>query len=183
MTLRPMANLAVSFRDPIAILRMSESGARLNDPTALVQAAARFSTLARSTCPQATGVVIDDFLQQYLGKNSTAGCVNITAASCPATQPHKYGGGGMDGWYCCPTAPSKGGEDCGQPACKTTSDTDCACCLLPGSTLGCQGATQCSSSPHINKTDKPCPTQPMITLDGMGDNNIFTSPICERCHL
>ena len=30
----------------------------------MVQAAARFSQLARSTCPQATGVVIDDFLLQ-----------------------------------------------------------------------------------------------------------------------
>jgi len=38
----------------------------------MVQAAARFSQLARSTCPQATGVVIDDFLQQCECSNDRA---------------------------------------------------------------------------------------------------------------
>ena len=91
--------------------------------------------------------------------------MNISGATCPATQLHKYGDS-MEGTYCCPTAPTANGKRCGQPACKKASDTDCACCLLPGSTLGCLGAEHCSSSP-LNKTDKACPTKPMITLDDL----------------
>ena len=127
----------------------------------VVQAAARFSLLAHSTCPQATGVVIDDFLQQYIGKNDTSGCVN---ASCPTTQPHKYGSA-SSGNYCCPHAPVNGGGDCGRPACHKQGDTDCACCLLPGSSGACQGALRCAGAPSTGKV--PCHTKPQITLHDM----------------
>lgn len=53
--------------------------------TGMVQAAARFSKMALSTCPQATGIVIDDFLQQYIGSGESpppppayANCLNAT---------------------------------------------------------------------------------------------------------
>ena len=126
----------------------------------MVQAAARFSQLARSTCPQATGVVIDDFLQQYIGRNDTSGCVN---ASCPASQPFRYGDSSA-GVYCCPHKNS--GGDCDRPACKAgPSHTDCACCLVAGSSEGCQGATRCAGHPQ---GDKPaCPLRPQITLADM----------------
>eukprot|EP01050_Picozoa_sp_SAG11_P024029 SAG11_NODE_5004_length_1694_cov_3.457053_3_plen_85_part_00 len=78
----------------------------------MVQAAARFSFMTRTIgCPQATGVVIDDFLQQYIGNNDTSQCVNLT---CPAGQSHIYGNP-ESGWYCCPAAPS-GGGDCILPS-------------------------------------------------------------------
>ena len=143
----------------------------------MVQAAARFSEIARTTCPQATGIVVDDFLQQYVGRNpppappAHTGCANATwctrhtacvNASCPATQPHKYGSL-ASGSYCCPQQPN--GADCARPACKHEGDTNCACCLVPGSSKGCQGALKCSDSPFVRIT--PCQNRPQITLADM----------------
>jgi hypothetical protein len=125
----------------------------------MVQAAARFSAMSR-ICPQATGIVIDDFLQQYIGKNTSGGCINAT---CPASQGHIYGGRHA-GYYCCPARPD--GGDCSAPACrKGASQKDCACCIFPGDTEGCQGASKCQGSPP--NTSTICPTVPMITLQDM----------------
>lgn len=146
--------------------------------TGMVQAAARFSQIARTTCPQATGIVVDDFLQQYIGRNpppplpAHKECLNATwcaahaatcaKASCPATQPHKYGGL-ASGSYCCPQQPN--GADCARPACEHEGDTNCACCLVPGSSEGCQGALKCSDAPPVQMI--PCKTASKITLADM----------------
>jgi hypothetical protein len=61
---------------------VKKNGTHFQGNVGMVQAAARFSLMARS-CPQATGVVIDDFLQQYVGNNKSSSCVNLT---CPAVR-------------------------------------------------------------------------------------------------
>lgn len=136
----------------------------------MIQAAARLSHMSRTVCPQASGVWIDDFLQQYVGKNETGHCIN---ASCPASQPNAYGDQ-ASGTYCCPREIPPGSEDCGTrkekiSACRSgpPNATDCACCLVPGTALGCQGAGICSSAPPAGT--KVCDKNPMITLQDMID--------------
>eukprot|EP01046_Picozoa_sp_COSAG06_P039496 COSAG06_NODE_4677_length_4043_cov_3.965264_2_plen_439_part_00 len=68
---------------------LAKAGTGYHGNVGMVQAAARFSLMTRTVgCPQATGVVIDDFLQQYIGNNDTSHCVNLT---CPVGQSHIYG--------------------------------------------------------------------------------------------
>ena len=99
----------------------------------LVQGAHRFSEMAKSgACPQLRGVVIDDFLGNYVGgpRNSTAWC-----ARCPRSAPHIYGGRAR-GVFCCPwpakahcTAPSRStsGQAVGSSssACSSSSTSSC----------------------------------------------------------
>ena len=95
-----------------------------------------------------------------IGRNDSAGCVN---ASCPASQPWRYGSSNA-GVFCCPNKNS--GADCNRSACKAgPSHTDCACCLIAGSSLGCQGATKCAGAPVGNKP--ACSLKPQITLADM----------------
>lgn len=143
------------------------TGIGWNSSVGMIQAAARLSLIARTTCPQATGVVIDDFIQQYIGRNETGDCVNAT---CPAGQAHPYGDP-ASGTYCCPDVPTKctafACEDCDRPVCGNMSSTgDCVCCLVPGTAVGCQNAPICKGAPPPANI---CHNRPMITLQNMRD--------------
>ena len=92
----------------------------LSGPQALLQGAARYSTLARTFCPQLSGAVIDDFFENFrippegaddssLDNSASRGIGARGAAencsSCPDDHPHMYGSA-CAGWYCCPVAPT-----------------------------------------------------------------------------
>ena len=158
----------------------------------MVQAAARFSRMARTTCPQATGVVIDDFLQQYIGQNDTNGCVNLT---CPAGQSYMYGSK-ESGFYCCPTAPT-GGGDCGSadhktPVCSKAGEAHCVCCVFPVrlKKLFCiQKLTQVPKDLFVNRArpkaaraqagaKAPPPTRPIFAGESTTPCIINLSRIC-----
>eukprot|EP01045_Picozoa_sp_COSAG04_P021747 COSAG04_NODE_2369_length_4257_cov_2.885762_6_plen_376_part_01 len=92
----------------------------LSGPQALLQGAARYSTLARTFCPQLSGAVIDDFFENFrippegaddssLDNSASRGIGARGAAencsSCPDDHPHMYGTA-CAGFYCCPVAPT-----------------------------------------------------------------------------
>lgn len=138
----------------------------LSDHVGMIQGAARFSKIS-AVCPQLTGVFIDDFLQQYSGRNKTGSLKHCFNVSCPAKAPSLYGSS-TAGYYCCPT-PHDGGH-CAQKACSSATEKDCACCAFPGTASACQGAARCSQHPqtHPNGTE-PCSTKPTISLQDMKD--------------
>lgn len=146
----------------------------LSEKVGMIQGAARYSKIA-ATCPQLTGVFIDDFLQQYIGKNQTmkptGPCFNVTCSASRGGAAGLYGSNDA-GWYCCPT-PHNGGH-CAEPACKSTSEKNCACCAYPGAKSQCQGAARCTANPAKRKNGTiPCNNGPSglvkITLQDMKD--------------
>eukprot|EP00039_Didymoeca_costata_P015795 m.273647 g.273647 ORF g.273647 m.273647 type:complete len:485 (-) comp16282_c0_seq8:582-2036(-) len=102
-------------------------------PPGLIQGAARWSKLSKS-CPQISGVIIDDFLGNYVGKVNNSDCVK-----CPPSQPYMYGSR-TAGFYCC-SEKATGHCDGPKPP----------CCLVPGSVEGCQVEARCGTNP----TNKP----------------------------
>jgi hypothetical protein len=110
-------------------------------PPGLVQGAARFSKLA-SNCPQLTGVIIDDFLQNYAG-NMSGPCV-----PCPSSHPYPYGNP-ASGEFCCPWPLDQSGH-C--TALATTAAIAPAaeeeCCIKPGENFQCQGYARCGVNPQ-----------------------------------
>ena len=108
-------------------------------PPGLVQGAARFSKLA-AVCPQLTGIVVDDFLQNYAG-NLSGSCV-----PCPATHPYPYGNP-SSGEFCCPWPLDPTGH-CQQPTTPLSTQTS-ECCIKPGSQAAqCQGYVRCGVNPN-----------------------------------
>jgi hypothetical protein len=106
-------------------------------PAGLVQGAARFSKLAQR-CPQLTGVVIDDFLQNYAGNTTN----NSNCVSCPQqSHPYPYGNK-RGGEFCCPWKIVKG--HCLKPSDSSAKE----CCIRPGSLLKCQGYPRCGVNPN-----------------------------------
>ena len=116
----------------------------------LIQGAARFSKFA-SVCPQMTGVIVDDFLQNYMGNES--GCVK-----CPKTHPFPYGNTGS-GEFCCPW-PVDSSNHCVRPP-SAINKTERECCILPGSRLGCQGYSRCGVNPNNHTA---CHTKGELTI-------------------
>jgi hypothetical protein len=117
----------------------------------LLQGAARWSLLARTACPQIAGVVVDDFWSNYppgdphgpTAEGQCPACCRSNAcgeAVCPADRPHVYGHNAT-GLFCCKwKAPVKG--HCAPPDGVVQPDHP-ACCLCPGSDMGCQGEALC----------------------------------------
>ena len=105
-------------------------------PPGLVQGAARFSKLA-SKCPQLTGIIIDDFLQNYAG-NTSGPCT-----PCPSSHPYPYGNP-SSGEFCCPWPLDAG--HCVAPAEESSSSAG-ECCIKPGANLQCQDVTRCGVNP------------------------------------
>ena len=109
------ANSSANSNSVMGMLLAHTEGGTVNQPNdtdpwvpatqpGLVQGAHRFSEMAKSgACPQLRGVVIDDFLGNYVGgpRNSSAWC-----ARCPRSAPYIYGGRAR-GTFCCPW-PAKG---------------------------------------------------------------------------
>ena len=116
----------------------------------LVQGAERFSKLA-ATCPQMTGVIIDDFLQNYRGNET--GC-----AKCPASHPFAYGNANS-GEYCCPWPIDSTGH-CKQPE-NATAKNLTECCILPGADLACQGNARCGVNPDNHRA---CGAERQLTI-------------------
>jgi hypothetical protein len=114
----------------------------------LVQGAHRFSELSK-LCPQLSGVIIDDFLQNYAGNET--GCVQ-----CPKSRPYMYGDK-SSGNYCCPW-PIVAGH-CAPPVPLTST---AECCLNPGYLLKCQGIPRCGTNPQ-NHTG--CVNSKIVTLE------------------
>jgi hypothetical protein len=130
----------------------------------LLQGAARWSELARTSCPQIAGVVIDDFWSNYPSSTNPPNhphppsetrcpaCCQAAAACresvCPADRPHLYGHVAT-GLYCCRwPAPVHG--HCAPPD-GVVQPSHPPCCLCPGTELGCQGEAQCHS-PRTNRS-------------------------------
>ena len=130
---------------------------KIYDPASLhpglVQGAARFSKLA-AECPQMTGVVIDDFLQNYKGNQT--GCVK-----CPKSHPHAYGNLNS-GEFCCPWPIDANGHCLRPPDAPKSGLTEC--CIKPGSMLQCQGYARCGVNPS-NRTVCRSTGEKTITLD------------------
>jgi hypothetical protein len=126
-------------------------------PAGMLQAAARFSALSRTVCPQIQGIVIDDFFVNYKA------CTRVPTppipppappgecASCPKSHATQYGSMGA-GVYCCS----------GQVSCGRCHGG--ICCLWPGSQHHCQGAKRCDTNPtnytpcHISPPSPPTPS-------------------------
>ena len=126
----------------------------------MLQGAARWSTLARTVCPQVAGVVVDDFWGNYEGGHGTPPPPGPpgACASCPASRPHVYGSGAA-GLYCC-HVPVAGGH------CDSTVEPRGPCCLWPGSAEGCQHSVRCGANP---KNETPCswPSEPPAAGQGL----------------
>lgn len=122
-------------------------------PAGMLQAAARWSTLSRTLCPQIQGIVIDDFFVNY--KACTKSPVPPTpapappgkCAACPETHPSQYGSISA-GEYCC-----SGSVSCGH--CHGS-----ICCMWPGVQEGCQAAGRCGSNPGNYTPCKLTPPSP-----------------------
>ena len=119
----------------------------------LIQGAHRFSRLA-ARCPQLSGFIIDDFLENYAGNET--GCVN-----CPTSHPYIYGDK-SSGQYCCPWPLTD--RHCRPPphAAVAQKETPALCCLVPGYKLACQGNPRCGVNPN-NHTG--CSTARIISLE------------------
>jgi hypothetical protein len=151
--------------DPWAPLNLSkacDSGGPPAGPKGvggLVQGAARWSTLARTFCPQIAGVVIDDFWSNYQAPSPAPSSAAVTTrvesgqpttrgdkcSSCPADHAHMYGSA-CAGFYCCPVVPDA--------HCTPPKGNGSDCCLWPGEGFGCQGVTPCAGV--TDPTDPPC---------------------------
>ena len=134
----------------------------------MLQGAARWSKLAR-TCPQITGVIIDDFWTNINVNAPPAPPPSDSCAACPANSSHIYGSF-SGGFYCCPWPTTAG--HCVKPS--DASDVSAIrprlppeCCLYPGFGTGrysgCQGLPRCGTNP-TNAT--PCgQTRPLSPGD------------------
>jgi hypothetical protein len=127
---------------------------------ALVQGAARWSTLARTYCSQIAGVVIDDFWSNYeapapapaaaaayveRGGETLSGVRGGKCSGCPADHAHMYGSV-CAGFYCCPVATDV--------HCTPPKGNGSDCCLWPGEGFGCQGVAPCAGV--ADPMDPPC---------------------------
>ena len=133
----------------------------------MLQGAARFSELARTRCPQITGVIIDDFWTN-LNPNAPPAPPpsNSSCAACPANASHVYGSF-FGGFFCCPWLPT--GGHCVKPpdVSPLRPRSRLECCLFPGfgsgTYSGCQGLPRCGTNP-TNAT--PCgQTRPLSPAD------------------
>ena len=145
-------------------------------PAAMLQGAARWSTLSRTFCPQIDGVVIDDFWSNYRGggspvPNPPPGPPG-KCGKCPADKPHMYGNAGA-GFYCC-TWPVVGGH-CTKPK---GGHAGGGCCVFSGSEEKCQHDKRCGTNPsnwdlcsYPTPTPAPPPSSSMqgLTFDHMKD--------------
>ena len=134
---------------------------------ALLQGAARWSTLARTYCPQIAGVLIDDFWSNFDGAKPEP-CPPPgppgACSSCPSDRPHIYGNANA-GLFCCQTPEL-------DHHCSGTGP----CCLWPSPTLGCQKTARCGTNP-LNQTPcvmprpqpPPPPTPQGLGMDHMRD--------------
>ena len=126
----------------------------------LVQGAARWSTIARTSCPQVQGVVIDDFLGNYGGgpRNQSGWC-----ARCPPDAPVGYGSR-TSGRFCCPW-PLSSTRHCVAPPAAAPAPR--LCCLLPSYNpdVGCQGVPRCGVNPGNHSVCNP----DALTLDDVRD--------------
>lgn len=138
---------------PLPLLRRPPGGgpfepgsAGPRGPQGLLQGAMRWSTLARTRCPQIRGVVIDDFWSNM----ARPGAVppppppppGVACPTCPTRLPHGYGYSATAGTFCC-RWPAQG--HCVAPA---GMPAIAPCCLVPGMSKGCQGLERCGVNPH-----------------------------------
>jgi hypothetical protein len=107
----------------------------------LIQGAKRWSEISK-LCPQITGVVIDDFLGNYVGNQSSTSC-----AKCPSSNPYVYGSK-TAGYYCCRWKPD-GGHCRKPPIHAVPAPAPPVCCLLASynPATACQGVASCGNNP------------------------------------
>lgn len=129
-------------------------------PPGLIQGAARFSKLA-SVCPQLSGIVIDDFLQNYAGNQSQP------CSKCPPSLPYPYGNP-HSGEFCCPWPIDSTGH-CSEPKSNMLQtnilpiEKRVECCIKPGYALNCQGYPRCGVNP-MNRSACGLNKNKLITL-------------------
>eukprot|EP01047_Picozoa_sp_COSAG01_P059367 COSAG01_NODE_7116_length_3343_cov_1.846486_3_plen_344_part_00 len=136
-------------------------------PAAMLQGAARWSTLARTFCPQIDGVVIDDFWSNYRGGGgppvppSPPGPPG-RCSTCPQDKPYMYGNADA-GWFCCPWRAGLPAH-CSRNSPRHEGQAEAGgCCLCPAKfgSEGCQHDRRCGTNPkNYVPCGPPTPTPP-----------------------